>query len=185
MCSSDLSHFLFRPGDDSNSFLLMGDGRTMTLKEMKKYENLFNRVELLTLSACNTATQFPGANGREIDGFAELAQRLGSNSVMASLWSVSEGSTVPLMKGFYQNLVVKKMSKAEALQKVQLDLLQGKQIPMNFDFKGDEGASKGREMYDDVVVESRHLADYKGDTEKFPFAHPYYWAPFVLYGNWK
>ena len=67
------SHFAFRPGDEARSFLLLGDGSAMTLEEMKRQTDLFSGVELLTLSACNTAAQRPGANGREIDGFAELA----------------------------------------------------------------------------------------------------------------
>ena len=71
------SHFSFRPGDEARSFLLLGDGTAMTLEEMKRHPGLFAGVELLTLSACNTAAQQADANGREIDGFAELAQRLG------------------------------------------------------------------------------------------------------------
>ena len=43
---------------------------------------------LLTLSACDTAATRADANGKEIDGFAELAQRLGANAVMATLWQV-------------------------------------------------------------------------------------------------
>src|SRR5207237_5331834 len=82
------SHFSFRPGDESRSFLLLGDGNVMTLSEMQEQEDLFKGVELLTLSACNTAAQQPDASGKEIDGFAELAQRLGASGVIASLWEV-------------------------------------------------------------------------------------------------
>ncbi|MGH9967542.1 MAG: CHAT domain-containing tetratricopeptide repeat protein, partial [Pyrinomonadaceae bacterium] len=96
------SHFSFRPGDESRSFLLLGDGSAMTLEDLKAQPDLFAGVELLTLSACNTAAQQAGATGREIDGFAELAQRLGAGSVMATLWPVADNSTPWLMHEFYQ-----------------------------------------------------------------------------------
>lgn len=51
------SHFAFQAGDESRSFLLLGDGTAMTLDEMKKQPKLFEGVEMLTLSACNTAAQ--------------------------------------------------------------------------------------------------------------------------------
>jgi CHAT domain-containing protein len=51
------SHFAFRPGDEERSFLLVGDGTAFTLAEMKQQGRLFDGVELLTLSACNTAAQ--------------------------------------------------------------------------------------------------------------------------------
>ena len=121
------SHFSFRPGDEARSFLLMGDSTAFTLEEMKREENLFEGVELLTLSACNTAAQQPGANGREIDGFAELAQRLGAGAVMATLWQVSDASTPWLMRDFYchQRKQSQNDKNAKALQKAQIGFLNG------------------------------------------------------------
>ena len=55
------SHFSFQPGNESASFLLLGDGRRLPLAELKNYQNLFSGVDLLTLSACNTASGGPGA----------------------------------------------------------------------------------------------------------------------------
>jgi CHAT domain-containing protein len=120
------SHFAFRPGDDSRSFLLLGDGTPLTLNEMKRQEKLFDGVELLTLSACNTAATQSDASGKEIDGFAELAQRLGAASVMATLWQVSDSSTPWLMREFYRARQSKGgTTKAEALRNAQLALLNG------------------------------------------------------------
>jgi CHAT domain-containing protein len=61
---------------------------------MKEQEKLFDGVEHLTLSACNTAAQQTGANGRETIDFAELAQRLCANSMMATLMAVDDDSTL-------------------------------------------------------------------------------------------
>lgn len=140
------SHFRFEAGDENLSFLLLGDGTKLTLKEIKDApDDLLKGVELLTLSACETAVQKARpSDGREIDGFAELAQRKGAKAVLASLWKVDDQSTSRLMAQFYGSRQSNKLTKAESLQKAQLSLLADKQ-----------------------------------------FSHPYYWAPFILIGNWR
>jgi len=181
------SHFRFRPGDESLSFLVLGDGTIMTLAEMREVKALFQDVELLTLSACDTAAQRPDATGKEIDAFAELAQRLGAGGVMASLWSVSEQSTAELMKSFYRNRQGGRYTKAEALRQAQLDLLYGRSEAAPLPRASSETvvSAKGSEIsHEEIVVEPKYQIPFKVDKKK-PFAHPYYWAPFVLFGNWK
>ena len=48
------SHFRFQPGNDTKSFLLLGDGGHLKLAELKTSANLCGGVQLSTLSACNT-----------------------------------------------------------------------------------------------------------------------------------
>lgn len=191
------SHFAFRPGDDSGSFLLLGDGTALTLSELKKQEHLFEGVELLTLSACDTAAARADANGREIDGFAELAQRLGAHAVMATLWQVSDTSTPWLMREFYTTRQGGGSTKAAALRNAQLALLNGtaeaKSLPVamkaerrtNFNweiFSKGTGRPRTTARADIIYIEAANAPPFKQD-EKKPFAHPYFWAPFVLYGN--
>ena len=191
------SHFSFRPGDEARSFLLLGDGTTMTLEEMKRHPGMFAGVELLTLSACNTAAQQADANGREIDGFAELAQRLGAGSVMATLWPVADNSTPWLMREFYQTRQTGNgLTKAEAIRRAQLALLNGtaQAEPLPENQKGANGqvkvvitASENKRGSTDrsgevVYVTEKEAPAFKRDAKK-AFAHPYYWAPFILIGN--
>ncbi|CAN5552058.1 hypothetical protein BH20ACI3_BH20ACI3_32440 [soil metagenome] len=91
------SHFQFSPGNETNSALLLGDGSFLSLAQIKSLPNVFGGVELLTLSACNTATGGAGANGKEVEGFGVLAQRQGAQAVIASLWPVFDSSTKVLM----------------------------------------------------------------------------------------
>lgn len=171
------SHFAFRPGDDARSFLLMGDGTAFTLAEMKREKLLFDGVELLTLSACNTAAVRPDADGREIDGFAELAQRLGANSVLASLWAVADESTQLLMSEFYRlRKANPKLTKADALQAAQRAMIAGK--------LKSSGKSAGCRSSDVINFGDAPTVGFKCDTNA-PFAHPYFWSPFVLIGNWR
>jgi CHAT domain-containing protein len=160
------SHFHFVPNNDMDSFLLLGDGSHFSLRKAKSYGKLFEGVELLTFSACDTATVNLGANGREIDGLAELAQRQGASAVVASLWPVADESTAVLMQTFY---AVKKqrpeLSKAAALRMAQLELLQCQ-----------DGEAE-------LSEKDRALLNYIDDSGCL--THPYYWASFILIGNWR
>jgi CHAT domain-containing protein/Tfp pilus assembly protein PilF len=177
------SHFKFEAGDGSRSFLLLGDGTPFTLNEMKSEQNLFAGVDLLTLSACQTAAQRADSSGREVDGFAELAQRLGAGAVMASLWEVSDDSTSELMTRFYRAYNSHMgINKAEALRKAQLALLHG-------EYKTTGTATRQLTREDELAnamikIDNTKLKPFK--TQKLaPFAHPFYWSPFILIGNWK
>jgi len=78
-----------------------------------------NAIELLVLSACQTAT----GDSRAALGIAGIAIRAGARSTVASLWSVQDESTAVLMTQFYQQLSSREVTKAEALRQSQLLLL--------------------------------------------------------------
>jgi CHAT domain-containing protein len=136
------SHFDFEPGDINNSVLVLGDGTTLSLADIQT-GFMFTGVELLTLSACETALGDgkAGADGSEVEGLGKIAQDNGAMAVIATLWPVVDESTGIFMSALYK-AHQDHLTKAESLQKAQLTLLHGK------------------------------------------FAHPRYWAPFILMGNW-
>ncbi|HMG73148.1 MAG TPA: CHAT domain-containing protein [Pyrinomonadaceae bacterium] len=183
------SHFRFVPGDPDLSFLLLGNNDIMPLSELKGESGIFQDVELLTLSACDTAAQLANADGKEIDGFAELAQRLGAGSVLASLWSVSDVSTTLLMKDFYRNRQAGKLNKTKALRESQLDLLYGRNeassdsrnLRADDSVGQDSNKTKGNQALTMTGIDEQYLITFH--DEKSRFAHPYYWSPFVLFGN--
>jgi CHAT domain-containing protein len=170
------SHFVFRPGDDSNSWLLLAgkdadtSGYHLTVADFRDNPNLrLDDTALLTLSACETGVGGNADNGREVDGLAMTAQLKGAQAVLSSLWEVNDASTGELMADFYKRWAdgAGKVTKLEALRQAQLDMLRGK-------FDGN-GPASGRGI---GVVDDGHQAPAG-------FTHPYYWAPFVLMGNWK
>jgi CHAT domain-containing protein/tetratricopeptide (TPR) repeat protein len=190
------SHFSFRPGDESRSFLLMGDGTPFTLDEMKKHTGMFEGVELLTLSACNTAAQQPDANGRDVDAFFELAQRLGAGAVLATLWSVADNSTPHLMRDFYALKQNKNLNKAEALRRAQISLLKGTakikplatrtdSSPVKIVIVPKDARRDDSQRGSEIVYINGEDAPVYNKAGKPAFAHPFYWSPFILFGNWK
>lgn len=192
------SHFYFSPGDSTRSYLVLGDRRVFTLNEMKS-EVDFTGVELLTLSACETAAQWANADGREVDGFAELAQRLGAGAVLATLWNVRDDSSYWLMREFYQSKQgAGGETKAGALRQAQLALLSGaaKVPPPPAGASGGGRnstavkilpagkATRPRREEGVVYVEAKYAVPYVRSRVR-PYAHPYFWSPFVLFGNWR
>jgi CHAT domain-containing protein len=170
------SHFVFKPGDDGDSYLLLagkdegGSGFHLTVADFRDNSNLTLRhTDLLTLSACETGMSGNASNGREVDGLGTTAQLKGAKAVISSLWSVNDASTGLLMGDFYRRWAGGggKVAKVEALRQAQLDLLLGKVTS--------KGAAEGR----GISVEETDSQPPKG------YAHPYYWGPFVLMGNWR
>ena len=175
------SHFRFFPEREETSFLLLGDGTNLSLAELQDSPGIFERVELLTLSACDTATS--GANGKEMEGLAFVAQDLGAKAVVASLWPVADVGTEVLMREFYQLREARpQWSKSEALRQAQLALLKGGDTLS----KQESEAGRGIRLAKVNVNEKEEagIKTYRRDP-KAPFAHPHYWAPFILIGNWK
>ena len=66
------SHFKLKPGNGSASTLLLGDGATLSLNEFRLHDDFkLHGVDLLTLSACDTAVGDKGEGG-EVESFAVL-----------------------------------------------------------------------------------------------------------------
>ena len=168
------SHFSFNPSDVDSSFLLLGKGK-MTVKELTAKSTFFSNVDLLVLSACDTA--MGSGNGKEVEGFAYVAQSLGAKAVIASLWSVADTGTDELMIRFY-NLRAKNPNtpKGEIFRRAQLELLGAENKEMK-----PTGNRSGVYRLDGAEIK---LPLYVKD-EKKPFAHPHYWASFILIGNWR
>lgn len=159
------SHFVLSLTHKDKSFLLIGKGEHLSLADISSMR--FNGVQLLTLSACDTASVGQDDNGKEVEGFANLAQLSGADSIVASLWPVPDESTQMLMLEFYRaHSRQAGLSKIEMLQQAQLSLLRGGDTA-----QAEEGAAD--------------CANWKGKTAKAPFKHPHFWAPFVLIGNWR
>jgi CHAT domain-containing protein len=129
--------------NSNETFLLAYDGR-IKVKQLSQWlrdrqKNLPKPIELLVLSACETAA---GDNEAAL-GLAGVAIQAGARSTVASLWALNDASTAELMGQFYQELTKPNITKSQALRNAQLTLL--KQEEYNI---------------------------------------PYFWAPYVLIGNW-
>jgi CHAT domain-containing protein/uncharacterized protein HemY len=160
------THAVFVKGAPENSFILMGDGNRINLKEIEEWK--LPDVTLVVLSACQTALGGELGNGLEILGFGYQLQRTGVRASIASLWRVDDGGTQTLMDVLYERLKSGKMTKAKALREAQISLITGK----------NQGSGKIRTS---VIFEPGNSGQNAPISRNL--SHPYYWSPFILIGN--
>jgi CHAT domain-containing protein len=171
------SHFVVEAGSGEEPFLMLGGedsgdtkGYAWNLSEMENSPVAFHGTRLLTLSACSTAKDYKSRNGVEMDSLGMIAQQKDAEAVLATLWDVSDESTSKLMSDFYSRWAKHPADgKAEALRQAQIALLHGP--------AASSGAANGRGVQ--TVEDSTPLPQAAG------FSHPFYWAPFVLIGNYQ
>jgi CHAT domain-containing protein len=107
--------------DANNTFLLAFDDRItieamdQLLRSRRRSGNSLQPLELLVLSACQTAA----GDNRSALGIAGVAVRAGAKTALASLWFINDEATVSLIENFYQELQKPGVTKAQALQAAQ------------------------------------------------------------------
>ena len=104
------------------TFLLTFDDK-LTMDRLDQLVGLFrfrdDPLELLTLSACQTAA----GDDRAALGLAGIAIKAGARSALATLWFINDRASADLVAEFYRELNGAEVSRAIALQRAQLKLL--------------------------------------------------------------
>jgi CHAT domain-containing protein len=172
------SHFVFQAGSAGESYLLLsgedtgGKGFELTMSQLQTDPLLsFRGTRLLTLSACSTAESDTGNNGREIDSPGMVMQKRDAAAVLATLWDVNDASTSILMSDFYRRWAAAPgIAKIEALRQAQIAMLRS-----TASANAHTAPSRGTQIENASATE----------TTATNYAHPYYWAPFILIGNFR
>jgi CHAT domain-containing protein len=110
-------------GDVDKTFLLTYEDR-LSMSRLEQFLGLSKfrtePVELLTLSACETAA----GDDRAALGLAGVAIKAGARSAVATLWTVNDPASAMVVSDFYRALRDPALSKAKALQQAQLAALK-------------------------------------------------------------
>ena len=117
------------------------DDGYLTLRDIY---NLDLPVSLVVISACNTGIG-QSVRGEGLIGLTRGFMYAGAQSVVVSLWRVDDQATAELMRHFYTQVNINKLSPAAALRRAKLEMMEGHER----------------------------------------WRAPYYWAGFVLQGDWK
>ncbi|HKQ63050.1 MAG TPA: CHAT domain-containing protein, partial [Candidatus Polarisedimenticolaceae bacterium] len=110
-------------------------------------------ADLLVLSGCQSARSCAWDDGEYV-GFTQALMAVGARSVVASLWKVDDRATALLMERFYRDLTGR------------IDGERRRPLPRDLA----------------LAEAKRWLRDLRGADGTRPFAHPVYWAGFVLFG---
>jgi CHAT domain-containing protein len=144
-------------------------------------------ADLVVLSACESGLgRYAGGEGYL--GFAQALFVKGARSLVLSQWKVDDKATTLLMTRFDQNLLGKRPGLSQPMPKAAA-LDEAKHWLRNL--KADE---VGRELAALDRGTVRPLAKADGPASKAapstpkpagarPYAHPYYWAAFILIGD--
>ena len=108
--------------DLDDTFILAADGK-LTLERLDQLLGPLRfrdePIELLTLSACQTAA----GDDRAALGLAGVAVKAGARSALATLWYINDQASSELVAEFYRQLRAPSVSRATALQRAQIHLL--------------------------------------------------------------
>lgn len=148
-------HGFFNPDAPAESFLALGRDQEDDGKlTVSDIMNETYHGNLVVLSACQSALG-KILDGDEVVGFPRAFMYAGTPLVVASLWNINDEAGFLLMCSFYRYLSYH-YSYSESLRTAQLDIMKGKfkclALPPN------------------------------SQDRAISFQHPYYWAPFVIYG---
>ncbi len=147
-------------------------------------------AELVTLSACETAVGKSGG-GDGLLGFAQAFLTAGARSVCLSLWKVDDTATALLMGRFYENLLGKRGGSRSRWVRLPRSTRRSGGCGTSPSTRRRRGPRKRRTASNGVARGSRGKGvDLKvvGDPkvpakDTKPFAHPKYWAAFILIGD--
>ena len=174
------SHFVESADGGEEPYLMLGgedaaapSGYELTLSKMEDSSISFHGTRLLTLSACSTAKGDAAKDGQEMDSLGMIAQQKDAEAVIATLWDVNDASTGRLMADFYQRWVKHPADgKAESLRQAQLAFIRGASA---------ESSKPGT----DRGFQNQQGAASAATAHDAGYSHPFYWAPFVLIGNFQ
>jgi CHAT domain-containing protein len=111
-------------------------------------------ADWVILSACNTGAS-EGSGAEAVSGLGRAFFYAGTRSLLVSMWPVETTSAKKLVTGIFENQKNNpELSRSHALQKAILDLI-------------DQG----------------HLMDEKSGKIASSYAHPFFWAPFIIVGD--
>lgn len=172
------SHFVVEAGSGEEPYLMLGgensgeaNGYALTLSKMEDSSISFHGTQLLTLSACSTAKGDATKDGQEMDSLGMIAQQKDAGAVLATLWDVNDASTSRLMSDFYARWVAHPADgKVESLRQAQLALMRG-------------STDESPKAKYDGDLQNHQQAIATATAREAGYAHPFYWAPFVLIGN--
>lgn len=156
------SHFVMTYGSGDEPYLMLGgetagapEGYPLTLSKLEDSPISFHGTHLLTLSACSTARGDVADDGLEVDSLGMVAEQKDAEAVLATLWDVNDASTSSLMSDFYTRWVK------------------------------DPASGKAEALRQAQLALLRGAAAPASVPHDAGYSHPFYWAPFVLIGNYQ
>lgn len=222
-------HGSFDPVEPLRSGLFLApEGNDTGLLTAEELFGLEMRVDLVTLSACETAAR-KVRPGDELFGLVRSVLYAGTPSVLMNLWVVDDIAASLFIERFYDELGRPGVTKVEALQTAQLAvadttaaeaiahcetllaLLPPEEEKPRRALRRDlaylwfqaRSFAEARDLYEDLAAGAVNAAERQAfglavvrcelalqeglapQPELRVYGHPFFWAPFILVGDWQ
>jgi CHAT domain-containing protein len=191
------THAGFNDGSPDRSYIQFFDSQLL-LNDLGKLGLNDPPVSLLVISACQSAM---GNRNAEL-GFGGLALKSGVDTVVASLWYVSDEGTLALMSELYRYLRTAPI-KAQALRQAQIAMLKGNiriengQLITQTNLGNDPANNSINNLANNSANNPANNLDNNSANNQTSIAlppelrnlsvqnltHPYYWSSFVMLGS--
>jgi CHAT domain-containing protein/tetratricopeptide (TPR) repeat protein len=172
-------HGQFLLDEPLDSSLELSGGELLRLRDLFDPRLDLTSMRLVVLSACQT-----GITDQELPdealGFPAVFLQAGVPATVSTLWPVPDGPTAFLLIRFYQNLFEDPMEPALALCQARRWL----RTATAHELRLVERCERVLEETKGTPPRSAYLWQrrYRQQPEAIPFAHPYFWAGFVVTG---
>jgi CHAT domain-containing protein len=163
-------------GDKGSGDRASGHTGAGDLEAHEIYRLDLRRTGLVTLSACDTGRGLV-SRGDEIWGFTRSFLGAGAPALVVSLWPVADQATERLMGKFYESLREGQARESEAAgPRPGSPARPGAAREGQVGREGSQWRGVGRDALRAAQLEL---------LREPATAHPFFWAPFVLVGDWR
>lgn len=166
-----------------NSALALAGRDRLTVEEISSLD--LTPYILISLAACETAVVGSHALESDYVGLISSFLKAGADHVLSTLWTVEEISNAWLMIRFYQALQ-QGNSPARALQQAQTwlrTLTEAKLVEWLLELLPWVEAEPGVYEYLSKYARTIQKDPSRMESPEALYAHPYYWAAFILTGS--
>ncbi|MGB7518629.1 MAG: CHAT domain-containing protein [Spirulinaceae cyanobacterium] len=159
--------------------------REINIQELRERGLDFSAIEMVVLSGCEGLIDNASGLSQNLDedrefGIGSVIWQQGAESVVGSLWQVSDEGTMVMMKVFYQILSEQKgLTRAQVLQEAQLAMIEGR-ARIEKPYFVYEPKTLGEEVNSQVI---KKLLPSNIPLQNQTFEEPSYWSAFELLGN--
>ena len=172
------SHGSFDIADPMHSHLVLAGGEPLSLEAMLPVV-AGSRLQTVVMSACETATTPSWRMADEMIGFPGALLEHGVSTVIASLWPVDDFATALLLGRFYREWRPAEGRPASTAMKAAQCWLRDVTVAQLCDLMTGLEAAGGAAGA--LAVEARQSMAASDDDTRL-FAHPQFWAAFVVFG---